>query len=78
MKAFRGSLVALVLFGVVFALVRWLQPAVLAPEIQEGDAIFSFEKHELSRVEVVRPDAEPIVLVEVEILFISWCWEINS
>ena len=28
--------------------------------------IFSFEKHELSRVEVVRPDAEPIVLVEVD------------
>ena len=66
MKAFRGSLVALVLFGVVFALVRWLQPTVLAPEIQEGDAIFSFEKHELSRVEVVRPEADPIVLVEVD------------
>lgn len=64
MKAFRGSLITLVLFAVVVGLVRWLQPSVLAPEIQEGDAIFSFEKHEMTRVEVVRPDAEAVVLAE--------------
>ena len=66
MKAFRGSLIAVLLLGVVVALLVWLKPVVLQPELVEGDAIFSFEKHELVKVEVARAEDGPVVLVEVD------------
>ena len=64
MKAFRGTLVALVVLVVVGALVWTQRPTVFAPEVVEGTRIFQFEKHELVRVEVDRPEAERIVLIE--------------
>ena len=64
MKAFRGTLVALVVLLIVGALVWTQRPAVFDAEVVEGARIFQFEKHELVRVEVDRPEAERIVLVE--------------
>ena len=64
MKAFKGTLVATVVLVVVGALVWTQRPAVFTPDVVEGTRIFQFEKHELVRVEVDRPQAERIVLVE--------------
>ena len=64
MKAFKGTLVATVVLVVVGALVWSQRPAVFTPDVVEGTRIFQFEKHELVRVEVDRPQAERIVLVE--------------
>ena len=64
MKAFKGTLVAAVVLVVVGALVWTQRPAVFTPDVVEGTRIFQFEKHELVRVEVDRPQAERIVLVE--------------
>ena len=64
MKAFRGSALSMALLLVVAAVVWWLRPTFFAPAVQEGATIFSFEKHELVRVEVDRPDGGSVVLVE--------------
>lgn len=64
MKAFKGTLVASLVLLVVGALVWTQRPTVFAPDVVEGTRIFQFEKHELVRVEVDRPEAERIVLVE--------------
>lgn len=39
-------------------------PVGVLPAKVEGPQLFSFEKHELVRIEVTRPDQEPIILVE--------------
>jgi len=64
MKAFKGTLMALVALVVVGGLVWTQRPTVFAPDVVEGTRIFQFEKHELVRVEVDRPEAERIVLIE--------------
>jgi hypothetical protein len=64
MKAFRGSAVALALLVCAFALVWVLKPAVFHAPVVEGQNIFSFEKHELVRVSVERPEGETVVLLE--------------
>ncbi|MEC8192035.1 MAG: DUF4340 domain-containing protein [Myxococcota bacterium] len=66
MKAFRGSLIAVALLGLVAAVVVQLKPSVLQPGLVEGDTIFSFEKHELVKVEVTRAEGAPVVLVETD------------
>jgi hypothetical protein len=66
MKAFRGTLVALVLLLVVGVVVWFVHPAMLFPEkqIDAEPRLFDFEKHEMTRAEVTRPDGETIVLAE--------------
>lgn len=64
MKAFRGTLIAAVLFLVVGLVVWALRPAPKTPDAIEGVRIFEFEKHELVRVHVERPGVDPITLVE--------------
>ena len=64
MKAFKGTLVATVALIIIGTLVWTQRPAVFTPDVVEGTRIFQFEKHELVRVEVDRPQAERIVLVE--------------
>ena len=64
MKAYRGSLIAVFVMVLLAVLVKWQQPAFLGPTVSEGDQIFSFEKHELSRVSVERPGEDAIVLME--------------
>lgn len=66
MKAFRGTLIAglLLLLAVIAVLVA--RPELLAPDDPGPVRIFTFEKHEVTRVEVERPGADRIVLVEVD------------
>lgn len=69
MKAFRGTLLALVALIVVGAAWWLLRPPPAAPvkkdknAQEDGVRLFDFEKSELTRIEVKRPDAT-IVLVE--------------
>ncbi len=66
MKAFRGSALALVLLVGAFALVWFLKPGLFDRASVREDGLFSFEKHELVRVDVTRPDGTSVVLVEEE------------
>ena len=64
MKAFRGSLLAAAVLLLVGVLVFMLRPEPVDKDAVEGVRIFEFEKHELTRVHVERPGADPITLVE--------------
>jgi len=64
MKTFRGSLLAISIMVVLAAVIMWQRPTLFAPTVSEGAQIFSFEKHELMRVAVERPDDDTVVLVE--------------
>jgi len=64
MKAFRGTLLAALILGLVALIVVLLRPASQGPATPDGVRIFDFEKHELVKVHVERPDAEPITLAE--------------
>lgn len=68
MKAFRGTLIALVLLLVVAGAALFVRPALLTPKKKPAAAdetrLFNFEKQELTRVEVVRPDGDILVLLE--------------
>lgn len=66
MKAFRGTLVALLLLLVVAGVVFLVKPSLLKPAkvTTEEIRLFNFEKQELTRVEVVRPDGDTLVLAE--------------
>lgn len=70
MKAFRGALVALLLFALAVGAWYVLKPQELTPkerkalrEKEQGVALFTFEKADLVKVEITRPDG-PIVLSE--------------
>ncbi len=65
MKAFRGTLIAALLLVVVLGLVWWLDPAPEQVEVQEAAPLFSFEKPELVRVVIHRPD-DTLILAELE------------
>lgn len=67
MKAFRGTLIALLLLVVVAVAALVARPALLQkkPEkASEETRLFNFEKQELIRVDVLRPDGDNIALVE--------------
>jgi len=64
MKAYRGTLVSFILLIVVGALVWALKPAVFMSDPVGTPQLFRFEKHEMVRVEVVRPDDTRVVLLE--------------
>ena len=64
MKAFRGTGLALFVLVVVGALVWLFKPAMFAPDPVGNPQLFQFEKHELTRVEVQRPEGDPVVLTE--------------
>jgi hypothetical protein len=66
MKVFRGSGLALLLLLAAGVLVFWMRPTIFSDPVVEGARIFSFEKHELTRVEVSRPDDTTVVLAEVD------------
>jgi len=63
MKPFRGTLIAAALLAVVAVLWFVLKPADVE-EADGGPRLFTFEKHELVKVDVRCPDGRPIVLVE--------------
>jgi len=65
-KAFRGTLIAGLLLLLAVAAILLARPDLLAPEDTGPVRIFTFEKHEVTRVEVERPGADRIVLVEVD------------
>jgi len=64
MKAFRGTGLALFVLVVVGALVWLFKPAMFAPDPVGNPQLFQFEKHELTRVEVQRPEGDSVVLTE--------------
>jgi hypothetical protein len=66
MKVFRGSALALALLLVAFVFVWFLKPGLFDRGSVHEDGLFSFEKHELVRVDVRRPDGTSVVLVEEE------------
>jgi hypothetical protein len=55
-KAFRGTLIAALLLAVVAALVFWLDPRPDEPLVEEDLPLFRFEKPDLVRVVIHRPD----------------------
>ena len=63
MKPFRGTLIAAALLAVVAVLWFLLKP-VEVEQTDSGPRLFTFEKHELVKVDVKCPKGEPIVLVE--------------
>ncbi len=63
MKAFRGTAAAAVLFVAVGGAYWLLRPEV-AEQSEEGPRLFAFEKHELVKIAVKRPDGSTVVLVE--------------
>jgi hypothetical protein len=70
MKAFRGTVLALLVLVALVAAFQWLQPRELTPKERkalkdkpQGVELFVFEKADLTRVEVTRPDGS-IVLSE--------------
>src|SRR6185436_3472365 len=66
MKAYRGTILALLVLLVVGVVVWIVHPAMLFPaaKVESEPRLFEFEKHEMTRAEVTRPDGETIVLAE--------------
>jgi hypothetical protein len=63
MKAFRGTFIAAGLLLVVGGAWWVLKPAVTQTR-DEGPRLFEFEKHELTKISVQRPDGTTVVLIE--------------
>ena len=69
MKAFRGTLAAFVLLLVVAVVAYLARPALLQKKPDKSAdeiRLFNFEKQELVRVDVSRPDGDNIALVEAD------------
>jgi hypothetical protein len=64
MKAFRGTLVVALLLCVVGLAVWFFEPRVQDPNAEHVVQLFNFEKQDLVRVEVDRPDKGRLVLSE--------------
>jgi hypothetical protein len=64
MKAFRGTAMAMLALVLVGAMVWLFKPTMFAPSPVGNPQLFRFEKHELVRVEVQRPEGDNVVLVE--------------
>lgn len=65
MKAFKGTLIAAALLGITYGLVTWLDPAPEQVDEPGTQRLFSFEKQDLIRVEIKRPD-DSLILVETD------------
>ena len=66
MKAFRGTLLATMAL-IAVAVVAWFFVERPNPDgVVSQPRLFVFEKHERARVEVRRPDEDPLVLSESE------------
>jgi len=65
MKAFRGTFIAAGLLLVVGGAWFLLKPDQVETT-ESGPRLFEFEKHELARVSVKRPDSSSVVLVEAD------------
>ncbi len=65
MKAFKGTLIAAALLGGTYGLVTWLDPAPETAAAPGTARLFSFEKQDLIRVEIKRPD-DSLILVETD------------
>jgi len=65
MKAFKGTLVAAALLAVVFVAVKTLAPAPEVIDTPTHQALFTFEKQDLIRVEIKRPE-DSLILVETD------------
>lgn len=66
MKVFRGTLISALLLLAVGALVFFVRPDLFQGKPEGPPRLFEFEKHELMRVEVTRPDGEVVALSENE------------
>jgi len=66
MKAFRGTAIAAVLAGLLGCVVWFLRPDLLSSDPVGHPKLFTFEKHAMVRVDVRRPGAEDIALVETD------------
>jgi hypothetical protein len=65
MKAFRGTLLALIVLALVAGVVFLVRPPSTEVTVDgEGERLFTFEKHELVRIEVTQPDKAAVALVE--------------
>ncbi len=64
MKAFRGTLIAAVALLLLVGAVLLLRPDLLSDGPEGPPRLFQFEKHELVRIEVARPDGDVIALAE--------------
>jgi len=65
MKAFKGTLVAAVALGLTWGAIQLLDPAPEQVAAPEAEPLFAFEKVDLIRVEIKRPD-DALVLVETD------------
>ena len=65
MQAFKGTLIAAALLAVVYVLVQVLAPEPEVVEEAEKVALFTFEKQDLIRVEIKRPE-DSLILVETD------------
>ena len=66
MKAWRGTLLAALVLALAAVFFFIVKPATIDVGPVGEPRIFTFEKHELVRVDVSRPDAADIALVETE------------
>ncbi|MFT5682684.1 MAG: hypothetical protein ACI8RZ_003608 [Myxococcota bacterium] len=67
MKTFRGTLLALIVLALVAGVVLMVKPTTTGVEIDgDGERLFTFEKHELVRIQVTQPGKEPVALIEEE------------
>jgi hypothetical protein len=64
MKAFRGTLIVAILLCVVGLAVWYFEPRVADPNAEHVVQLFNFEKQDLVRVEIDRPDKGRLVLAE--------------
>lgn len=65
MKAFRGTILAALALVALAVVVFLVKPDLLSGDAETGPPrIFEFEKHEVVKVEVVKPGEGPVVLVE--------------
>ncbi len=66
MQAFRGTLIAALALILVAVAYFVLRPEPTEKVVDEAPRLFAFEKHELVRVAVQRPDGTSVVLVEAD------------
>ncbi len=70
MKAFRGTLIAAAILAAIAVITLLARPELLDPDRYTEPVghprLFEFEKHELVKVEVKRPDGDTVTLQEID------------